>query len=853
MVELYDNFKSQMEQYEYINNTKVIITTDYVKTFLEMIINRFSYKFIDLDMLVDKIVKGLPSEVTLNTFYNFAADQTVVFSSVDPEYNYLASNILVERLHKATFESFTKVNDILYNNVDMKGQPFRILSDYYYNLVKKHGKYLEKIMKPENDFQFDYFGIRTLERSYLLRIRKYSRKWRKVTSEDVIVERPAHMFMRVALFIHGDDLVKVEETFKLFIERKFTHATPTLFNAGTKHPQLSSCYLIAMEDNIDSISDTFGDIMKISKWAGGIGVHVSSIRSEGSLIRGTNGISDGIVPVCRGLNWVSCYVNQGGKRKGSIAVYMEPYHSDMLDFIELRKNTGMEERRCRDLFLALWIPDLFMERVMNDGIWSLMCPDECSRLNLLYGKDFEKLYKKYEEEKRFVTQIKARELWKEILIAQSETGFPYILYKDSANRKSNQKNLGTIRSSNLCAEVIEYSDSNETAVCNLVSICLPQFIKSVNEEANLVFDFEELVKVARISVNNLNKVIDLNFYPTDKTKFSNMKHRPQGLGIQGLSDIFCKFKLEWGSPEALALDKKIMEHIYYGALLETIDLAKKDGPYQSFQNSDFSVGKLQFHQWGLTENDLSPGLNWNKLIEDLKLYGARNSLLTALMPTASTSQIMGNYECFEPYRKMMFVRTTLAGEFIIINDHLIKDLKELNLWNEDLRKLIIIENGSIQNIPQIPDNLKKIYRTAFEIPLKTIIEHSVARAPFVDQSQSLNLFLNKPDFTALSSAHFYGWKKGLKTGMYYLHTNPAVNPINFGIDINDVKRLKGIASLKELVDLHMDNQETNKNEIKNEIKNETKREGGTSEEEAPVKMCKFTPGKRAEGCDMCSS
>jgi ribonucleoside-diphosphate reductase alpha subunit len=845
MAELYLEFKSQMDTYEQINNIMIHITPDYVRSFLETFIVKFSYKFIDLDMLVDKIVKGLPAEVTLNTFYNFAADQTVVYSSQDPEYNHLASNILVDRLHKATFESFTKVNEILYNNVDMKGQPFRILSDYYYGLVKKHGSYLETIMKSNDDYQFDYFGIRTLERSYLLRIRKYSRKWRKVTSEDVIVERPIHLFMRTALFIHGDDLEKVEETYKLFIERKFTHATPTLFNAGTKHPQLSSCYLIAMEDNIDSISDTFGDIMKISKWAGGIGVHVSSIRSEGSLIRGTNGISDGIVPVCRGLNWVSCYVNQGGKRKGSIAVYMEPYHSDMIDFIELRKNTGSEDRRCRDLFLALWIPDLFMQRVMDDQLWSLMCPDECSRLNLLYGKDFDKLYTKYESEGRYVTQIKARELWKEILISQSETGFPYILYKDSANRKSNQKNLGTIRSSNLCAEIIEYSDSNETAVCNLVSICLPQFIKDG------VFNFEELIKVARVSVNNLNKVIDLNFYPTEKTKFSNMKHRPVGLGIQGLSDIFCKLKLEWGSPEALKLDKKILEHIYYGALLETIDLAKKDGCYQSFQNSDFSIGKLQFHHWNVKVNDLSPELNWTQLIEDLKVYGARNSLLTALMPTASTSQIMGNYECFEPYRKMMFVRTTLAGEFIVINDHLIKDLKELKLWNEDLRKLIIIDNGSIQNIPQIPDNLKKIYRTAFEIPLKTIIDHSVARAPFVDQSQSLNLFINKPDFTALTSAHFYGWKKGLKTGMYYLHTNPAVNPINFGIDINDVKRLKGISSLKELVDLHMDNSS-------NKVNDETKRinggvNGGTNGEEPPVKTCKFTPGKRAEGCEMCSS
>ena len=836
MTEIFQEFKLQMEQYDRINTTMVTITPEYVNSFLMNFIDRFSYKYVDVEMLTDKIVKGLPSEVTLNTFYNFAADQSVIYTSQDPEYNYLASNILVDRLHKATLESYVTVNEILYNNVDMKNHRFQIISDYYYNLVKKYGSYLETIIKPEDDYQFDYFGIRTLERSYLLRIRKYSRSWRKVTSTDVIVERPTHLFMRVALFIHGDDINRVVETYKLFIERKFTHATPTLFNAGTKHPQLSSCYLIAMEDNIDSISDTFGDIMKISKWAGGIGVHVSSIRSEGSLIRGTNGISDGIVPVCRGLNWVSCYVNQGGKRKGSIAVYMEPWNSDIADFIELRKNTGSEERRCRDLFLALWIPDLFMERVMNDQMWSLMCPDECPRLNLLYGKDFEKLYTKYESEGKYVTQMKARELWKEILIAQSETGFPYMLYKDSANRTSNQKNLGTIRSSNLCAEVIEYSDENETAVCNLVSICIPQFISKDG-----VFDFDELIKVARISVNNLNKVIDLNFYPTEKTKYSNMKHRNLGIGIQGLSDAFCKLKLEWGSPEALAFDRKVMEHIYYGALLETIELAKCDGQYQSFLNSDFSIGKLQFHHWGLTEKDLTPELNWSQLIEDLKTYGARNSLLTALMPTASTSQIMGNYECFEPYRKMMFVRTTLAGEFVIINEHLISDLKDLGLWNEDMRKLIIIDNGSIQNIPQIPDNIKRLYRTAFEIPLKTIIDHSAARAPFVDQSQSLNLFQNKPDFTSLTSAHFYGWKKGLKTGMYYLHTNPAVNPINFGIDIDDVKRLKGVASLKELVDLHIDN--------KRELNSDEKEE----EQEQPVKMCKFVPGKRAEGCDMCSA
>jgi ribonucleoside-diphosphate reductase alpha chain len=596
-----------------------------------------------------------------------------------------------------------------------------------------------------------------------------------------------------------------------------------------------------MDDEMESITTTQKDIMLISKWAGGIGVHISSLRSQGSVIRGTNGLCDGIVPLCRLLNTTSLYVNQGGKRKASVAVYLEPHHPDVLDFIELRKNTGLEDKRCRDLFLALWISDLFMERVEKDQVWSFMCPDESPKLNLVYGEEYKKLYEQYEREGRVVGKIKARELFKEIMISQCETGFPYMCYKDHVNHKSNQKNLGTIRSSNLCTEIMEYSDSNETAVCNLVSICLPSYIKT-REDGTKYFDFEQLMHVSRVSVRNLNKVIDLNFYPTERTKRSNFRHRPMGIGSQGEADVLNMMKLVWGSPEALELIQKIYEHMYFACIDESKELAKVHGAYETFIGSPFSKGELQWHMWGVAQTNLSSTLDWSTLIEEVKTFGTRNSLLTALMPTASTSQIMGNYEAFEPYRKMIFVRTTLAGEFIVINDHLIKDLKELKLWGEDMRKLIIINDGSIQNIPNIPQNIKDIYRTAFEIPLRTIIDHSAKRAPFVDQSQSLNLFLNKPDFKVLASSHLYGWKVGLKTGMYYLHSNPAVNPIQFGIDIEDIKRLTGISTLEEIIGLN------NKDEV---TVNKRKAEDNT--EEPLAKMCKWTPGKKADGCDMCSS
>ena len=840
----------KMELYNELNSTKVEVTPSFVREFLTRFIKKFNYTSIDLEMLLNKIILGSPKEVTMNTFYNFVADSCVVYTSFDPEYNHLASNILVERLHKATPSSFKKVTEIMYNNHDAKGAKFPMLSDNYYNLVQKHHEKLEKMINYERDYNFDYFGLRTLERSYLMKVRKFKREWRKVISEEVIIERPSHLYMRVALFIHQNDLASVKESYDLMMNKFFTHATPTLFNAGTRSPQLSSCYLLAMEDDMESITTTQKDIMLISKWAGGIGVHISSIRSQGSIIRGTNGLCDGIIPLCRLLNTTSLYVNQGGKRKASVAVYLEPHHPDMLDFIELRKNTGLEDKRCRDLFLALWISDLFMERVEKDQVWSFMCPDESPKLNLVYGEEYRKLYEQYEREGRVVGKIKARELFKQIMISQCETGFPYMCYKDHVNYKSNQKNLGTIRSSNLCTEIMEYSDSNETAVCNLVSICLPSFIK-VHPDKTKSFDFDGLMNVARVSVRNLNKVIDLNFYPTEKTKKSNLRHRPMGIGTQGEADVLNMMKLAWGTPEALELIQKIYEHIYYACLDESKELAKVYGAYESFNGTPFSQGELQWHMWGISQNDLTSTLDWSSLIDEIKTFGTRNSLLTALMPTASTSQIMGNYEAFEPYRKMIFVRTTLAGEFIVINEHLIQDLKDLNLWNEDLRKLIIINDGSIQNIPHIPQNLKDIYKTAFEIPLKTIIDHSAKRAPFVDQSQSLNLFLNKPDFKVLASAHLYGWKVGLKTGMYYLHSNPAVNPIQFGIDIEDIKRLTGFSSLEDIIGLNNKDTKDNSTDI-SEVT--LKRKNDEPEyTEQPVKMCKWTPGKKAEGCDMCSS
>ena len=849
---------NMLSNYRLFTATIIPISNDvhsrtYVFDFINKFVSQYNFTKININELVDVILKGLHGDISANDFYNFVADQCVVKTSYHPEYNKLASKILAERLHKMTESDILSITDILYNNLDSRGNRFPLLDDRYVNFVRENADAINAKLDFTKDYTFDYFGLRTLERSYLMRLRSYKRVDKKIIKEDIIIERPQHLFMRVALFIHLNDLAKAFETYELLSDKYFTHATPTLFNAGSPRPQMSSCYLIACDDSMNSITETVGDIMQISKWAGGIGVHISSVRGDGSIIRGTNGISDGILPLCKGFQWISTYVNQGGKRNGSVAVYIEPHHSDIFQFCELRMNTGSEDKRCRDLFLALWIPDLFMERVERDDMWSLMCPDQCPNLNKVYGDEFKKLYEQYESEGKYISRVPARKLFKHIMTCQSETGFPYMLYKDHANRKSNQKNLGTICSSNLCAEIVEYSDENETAVCNLASLCLPRFIK-YDENNKPYYDFKHLMYVSRVAIRNLNKVIELNFYPTEKTKVSNAKHLPVGLGVQGVNDVYNMMGHGFDSPEAELLNKQIFECIYYAAVDESKELAKIYGPYSSFQGSPFSEGKLQYHLWGLTEKDLIMDLDWVTLTKEVKKYGTRNSLLTALMPTASTAQIMGNYEGFEPYLTNIFVRTTLAGEFIVINEHLVKDLEELNLWNEDMRKLIIIYNGSVQHIDSIPQPIKNKYKTAFELSLKSIIKQSVERGPFIDQSQSMNLFQPKPNFKVLYTAHMYGWKNGLKTGMYYLRTSPAVNPINFGIDIDDLKRLTGLNSVEELIqnsiaDANIASTKRKRNQnsdSSDDIKNEE------DKEEKPI-VCRYVRGQAPADCLVCSS
>jgi len=1140
-------------------------------------------KHMFLTLLIVLLISIFHGEIKLNDFYNFVADQCVVKTSYHPEYNKLASKILAERLHKMTSPDMLEVTNILYNNLDSRGNRFPLLDDRYVKFVTKNADLINAKLDFNKDYEFDYFGLRTLERSYLMRLRSFKKVDKKIIKEDIIVERPQHLFMRAALFIHLDNLEKAFETYDLLSDKYFTHATPTLFNAGSPRPQMSSCYLVACEDSMDSITETLGDMMQISKWAGGIGVHISSIRGDGSIIRGTNGLSDGILGLCKGFNWASLYVNQGGKRNGSVAVYMETWHSDIFQFCELRMNTGSEDKRCRDLFLALWIPDLFMERVERDEIWSLMCPDQCPNLNKVYGDEFNKLYEKYESEGKYTSRVSARKLFKHIMTCQSETGFPYMCYKDHANRKSNQKNLGTIRSSNLCvsgdtyiltkegqfpikdyvnknvniwngsewsevtvkqtgkdqelvrvslsngthidctpehkfyiqesykskskelpakdlkqgnklikcelpsdvncnttefkypythgffcgdgttvdnysktlkypvltlygekklliehidktsysdnnnnnvihvtlpkdletkfkvpinnnkntqlrwlegffdadgsvcrngtneslqassiekdflieirlmlqtlgieskvtlalkeskrllpdgkggkklydckplwrilisstglyklanmgfapkrlkfvkrepqrdceqfvevvsvtnlptkqdtycfteplkhmgmfngiltgqcAEIVEYSDENETAVCNLVSLCLPKYIE-YDEQDKPIYNFEKLMYVTRVAVRNLNNVIDLNFYPTEKTEFSNKKNRPVGIGVQGMAQIYNMMGFGFDSPEAELLNKQIFECIYYAAVDESKELAKIHGPYQSFAGSPFSEGKLQYHLWGLTEKDLLMNLDWVTLCNEVKQYGTRNSLLTALMPTASTAQIMGNYEGFEPYLTNIFVRTTLAGEFVVINEHLVKDLEDIGLWNEDMRKLIIIYNGSIQHIDSIPDSIKIKYKTAFELSLKSIIKQSIERGPFIDQSQSMNLFQPKPNFKVLYTAHMYGWKNGLKTGMYYLRTSPAVNPINFGIDIDDLKRLTGLNSVEELIQNSIADANIASTKRKRNDNSESSGDNNSEEKEEKPMVCRYVRGQAPADCLVCSS
>ncbi|MBL7833304.1 MAG: ribonucleoside-diphosphate reductase subunit alpha [Cyclobacteriaceae bacterium] len=723
-------------------------------------------KYVSAVEVAMKVINGLYDGVTTVELDNLAAEIAATLTTKHPDYAKLAARIAISNLHKVTSKSFSSTMKRLYTYVDPKtGQNAPLISKETWRVIHQHAAELDEAILYDRDFGYDYFGFKTLERSYLMKI------------DGKVVERPQHLLMRVAVGIHGEDIPAAIETYNLLSEKWFTHATPTLFNAGTPKPQLSSCFLLTMQDDsIDGIYDTLKQCAKISQSAGGIGLSIHNVRAKGSYIKGTGGTSNGIVPMLRNFDMTARYVDQGGgKRKGSFAIYLEPWHADIFDFLALKKNHGKEEMRARDLFYALWISDLFMKRVENNEMWSLFCPNEAPGLAEVWGEDFERLYEKYEKEGKFRKQIKAQDLWFEILESQIETGTPYILYKDSANRKSNQKNLGTIKSSNLCTEIIEYTAKDEVAVCNLASIALNKF---VTEEGK--FDYQRLYEITKVITRNLNKVIDINFYPVEEARNSNMRHRPIGLGVQGLADTFIMLRMPFDSDEARKLNEDIFETIYFAAMEASMELSKKDGAYETFKGSPASKGIFQFDMWGVTPK--SGRWNWEQLKQDVKKHGVRNSLLVAPMPTASTSQILGNNECFEPYTSNIYTRRTLSGEFIIANKHLMKDLIDLGLWNETMRQKLIATNGSVQAIPEIPQNIKDIYKTVWEISQKSIIDMSADRGAYICQSQSLNIHLKDPNFGKLTSMHFYAWKKGLKTGMYYLRTQAAADAIQFTLD-----------------------------------------------------------------------
>ncbi len=711
-----------------------------------------------------RVIEGLYDGVTTSELDNLAAEIAATMTTSHPDYAKLAARISVSNLHKNTKKTFSEVMTDLYEYVNPRtGQKAPLLADDVYEVIQQNKELLDSTIIYNRDFQYDYFGFKTLERSYLLKI------------NGKIAERPQHMLMRVSIGIHPDDIEAAIETYELMSKKYFTHATPTLFNAGTPKPQMSSCFLLTMkDDSIDGIYDTLKQTAKISQSAGGIGLSIHNVRATGSYISGTNGTSNGIVPMLRVFNDTARYVDQGGgKRKGSFAIYVEPWHADIFDFLDLKKNHGKEEMRARDLFYAMWVPDLFMKRVEANESWTLMCPHECPGLYDIHGDEFEELYLKYEAEGKGRKTIKARDLWEKILESQIETGTPYMLYKDSANRKSNQQNLGTIRSSNLCTEILEYTSEDEVAVCNLASIALPMFIKG-NE-----FDHKELFKITKRVTRNLNKVIDRNFYPVKEAENSNFRHRPVGLGVQGLADTFIKLRLPFTGDAAKKLNQEIFETLYFAAVTASMEMAKEEGAYSTYEGSPMSKGQFQFNLWGINDEDLSGRWDWAKLRKQVLKNGVRNSLLVAPMPTASTSQILGNNEAFEPYTSNIYTRRVLSGEFIVVNKHLLEDLVERNLWTEDVKNAILRSNGSVQNIDVIPDDLKELYKTVWELSMKDIIDMSRHRGYFIDQSQSLNLFMENANYGKLTSMHFYAWKSGLKTGMYYLRTKSAVDAIKF--------------------------------------------------------------------------
>jgi ribonucleoside-diphosphate reductase alpha chain len=775
---------------------------------------------IDPDVVAQRVVSSIYDGVTSCELDEEAA-RIAISMTENPEYQKLASRIIVSNAHKSTHECFSEVMERLYGNTDKAGNPSPILADDTIEIIRQHKNTLNFAIDYKRDYLFDYFGYKTLEKSYLQKILN------KTTNDMEVVERPQHLYMRVAVGIHKDDIESVLKTYELISQHYYTHASPTLFNGGTKLNQYSSCFLIGTHDSLEGIFKTVTDCSKISKLAGGIGLHITNIRAKGSLIRGTNGPSDGIIPMIKVYNEVAKYINQGGKRKGSFAIYIEPWHADVLEFLDLKKNQGHEDLRARDLFYSMWIPDLFMKCVEEDGDWYLMCPDECPGLTDVYGEEFESLYNKYVDEKRYKRVVKAQEVWTKILDAQIETGTPYIGYKDAVNKKCNQKNLGTIRSSNLCTEISLYSDDKEYAVCNLASIALPKYVK-YDEAGNPSFDFEHLRQISEYIIGPMNEVIDNNYYPVPETKLSNMRHRPIGIGVQGLVDVYVKMRLPFESEAAKQLNKEIFETIYYGCLKGSVNAAKQNGHYSSFPGSPFSEGKLQFDLAkefdGINLDDyLSGRWDWDSLKQDLVKYGSRNSMLLALMPTASTAQIMGNSEAFEPVDSCIFKRRVLSGEYIVVNKYLVEDLVRLGVWSKELKDTIIANDGSIQNIDVIPDDLKALYKTVWEISMKSVIEQARDRGVFVDQMQSMNLFMANPNYKRLTSMHFYAWKNHLKTGMYYLRSKSSYSAGKFSIDANLERTIRE----------------------KRELGEELKRE-----EEEAILMCSR---ENPEACMLCSS
>lgn len=718
--------------------------------------------FVDSIEIAKKVILGLYDGVSTSELDNLAAETAATLAIVHPDYATLAARIAVSNLHKNTLKSFSETMERLYQYIDpVTGERAGLIGDETMNIIRGNADRLDSAIIYDRDYQFDYFGFKTLERSYLLRTNKQA------------AERPQHLLMRTAVGIHGEDIDAAIETYHLMSERWFIHATPTLFNAGTPKPQLSSCFLLSMvDDSIPGIFETLSRCAKISQSAGGIGLSIHNIRAKGSYIKGTGGSSNGIIPMLRVFNDTARYVDQGGgKRKGAFAIYLEPWHADIEDFLELKKNHGKEEMRARDLFYALWISDLFMERVVNDGNWSLFCPNEAPGLCESYGAAFRTLYEQYEAEGKSRKTLRAQDLWLQICQSQIETGNPYILFKDACNEKSNQKNLGTIRSSNLCTEIIEFTSPDEVAVCNLASLSLPKYVTENG------FDHDKLAEVTRVVTRNLNRIIDINYYPIEEARRSNFRHRPIGIGVQGLADAFILLRMPFDSEEARTLNRDIFETIYYAAVSESCELAKRFGPYESFPGSPMSQGLFQFDMWGVLPQ--SGRWDWAALRSQVIEHGIRNSLLLAPMPTASTSQVLGNNECFEPYTSNLYTRRTLSGDFIVVNKHLLADLVERNLWNQEMKELLMFHNGSIEQIDAIPSDLKALYKTVWEISQKSLIDMAADRGAFICQSQSLNLFLESASPNKVGSMHFYAWKKGLKTGMYYLRTKSAVDPIKF--------------------------------------------------------------------------